>query len=156
MNYNKIRIELSGQRDIQGINLTTGDVNYGLILEFYKDSVVYDITGYNIAVYAKLTGLDTPIPDVGTVANGKGYYIIKPSMYVYGGETQLEIVLTDNTSSHITTKVLHCPVRSGFSAAQTIAKADYSVLATLMQQAQAATSNANNAAEYANEKSRRI
>ena len=156
MIYNKILIDLNGQREIQGITLTSGDVNYGLILEFYKEGALFDITGYNIAVYARLTGLDSPIPDVGTVVNGKGYYIIKPSMYVYGGETQLEVVLSDNVGSHIVTKVLHCPVLSGFSAGHTIAESDYSVLATLIQQAQAGTSNANNAAAYANEKSRRV
>ena len=95
---NTIQIEITGQRDIQGITLTSGDVNYALILEFKQNGQPFDITGYNLAVYAKLTGLDTPIPDIGTVANGKGYYIIKPSMYSYGGETKLEIVLTDNTS----------------------------------------------------------
>ena len=45
---------------------------------------------------------------------------------------------------------MHCPVRSGFSVSQSIAEADYSVLATLIQQAQAGIANANNASAYAN------
>ena len=68
----KIQIDLDGQKEIySNIVLSTGDTNaYHLILEFYKNGF-YDITGYNLAVYARRSGSLTPILDVGTVASGK-------------------------------------------------------------------------------------
>lgn len=151
---NTIRIDLDGQKDIQaGVSLSTGDTNaYGLVLEFYKDGAFYDITGYNLAIYARRSGAVAPIPDVGTVQNGKGYYVIKPSMYAYAGETQIELVLTDSIGMSFVSKVLHFNVHGGFSTTATVSETDYSVLGTLIQQAQAAVTNANSAADYANEK----
>src|SRR5690554_1980677 len=115
---NVIKIELNGPRDINaGFTLSTGDISaYGLVLEFYQSNKFYDITGYNIAVYARVSGGNITIPDVGSVANGKGYYVIKPSMYSTAGSTRLEIVLTDNRGMVFVTKVLHFEVRGGFSA----------------------------------------
>ena len=132
--------------------MSTGDINaHGLVLEFYKGSTFYDVTGYNLVVYAKQSGSVVPIPDVGTVSNGKGYYVIKPSMYNNIGTTQLEIVLADNQGMAVVTKVLHFDVRGGFSTygGSVVNEADYSVLGQLIQQAQATISSAANAAAYA-------
>lgn len=149
---NVIKIELTGQKDINAnFSLSTGDINaYGLVLEFYKNNKFYDITGYNLAVYARRSGSTVAIPDIGTVANGKGYYVIKPSMYSNAGTTQLEIVLADDRGMIFVTKVLHFNVRGGFSAGSgAVDEADYSVLGQLIQQSQSAIAQANNAATYA-------
>ena len=147
----KIRIDLDGQKDISvPIILSAGDTNaYGLILEFFQRGQPFDITGFNLAVFAKRAGSNTPIADVGTVTGGKGYYVIKPSMYIYQGETQLEIVLTDTGS--VVTKVLHFAVRSGFSVngGSVIDEADYSVLTTLIQRAQSSIQQADYFTAYA-------
>ncbi len=138
----KIKIDMDGQREIYSeLELSTGDYNaYGLVLEFYTGGKFYDITGYNLAVYARRSGSDVPIPDVGRVEGGKGYYVIKPSMYAYAGRTQL---LT-GAGMHAVTKVLYFTVRSGFSSSggAVVDEADYSVLGQLIQEAQAATAEA--------------
>ena len=146
----KIDINLDGQSDIYtSIVLSTGDYNaYGLELEFRKNGQFYDITGYNLAVYAKRSGATVPIADVGRVEGGRGYYTIKPSMYSVSGDMQLEIVLTDNFMHHVT-KVLHFTVRAGFSAGVPVDLPDWSVLTTLIQQGRAVITDAINAANYA-------
>lgn len=141
----KIKIDLEGQRDISSnITLSVGDVDaYGLVLEFYRDGRLFDITGYNLAVNAMPAGATLPIPDIGTVKDGRGYYVIKSSMYAYAGETQLEIILSNSGGSTVT-KVLRFPVRSGFgSYGGSIAdEKDYTVLNTLIQRTQAALADA--------------
>lgn len=150
---NKIRIDLEGQRDINaGFELSTGDVNaYGLVLEFYKGNKQFDATGYNLVVYAKRSGSNIPIPDVGKIVDGKGYYVIKPSMYSTAGSTQIEIVLTDVLGMAFTPKVLSFDVRKGFaSESGQLDEEDYSVLANLIQASQTAISQTESAIEYAN------
>ena len=148
---NKIKISLDGQREIYtDIVLTAGDFNaYALILEFEKNGGFYDVTGYNISVYAKREGTNVPIPDVGRVENGKGYYVIKPSMYLAGAELQLEVILS-SLNSFTTTTILHFPLRNGFSnqGGSVVDEKDYSVLAQLIQSAQNATDEAMSAANY--------
>lgn len=148
---NKIKISLDGQREIYtDIVLTAGDFNaYALILEFEKNGGFYDVTGYNISVYAKREGTNVPIPDVGRVENGKGYYVIKPSMYLAGAELQLEVILS-SLNSFTTTTILHFTLRNGFSnqGGAVVDEKDYSVLAQLIQMAQNATDEAISAANY--------
>lgn len=151
-----VRIDIEGQRDIQlGMTLSSADANaYGLVLAFYRNGQPYDITGYNLTVYARRSGSTTVIPDVGTVQNGKGYYVIKPSMYAYAGETLLEIALTDAQGMSYTAKVLHFNVREGFAASggAVVDESDYAVLRSLITAAQAGAQQAIYAAEYAQSK----
>ncbi len=137
----KINIDLEGQREItSNITLSVGDVEgYGLVLEFYRCGKPYDITGYNLSVSAMPSGATIPIPDVGTVEGGRGYYLIKPSMYAYAGNMRLEIILSDGRSSTVT-KVIHFPVRSGFSSfgGSIVEEKDFTVLQTLILKAQVA------------------
>jgi|GEM_PF-4409788 len=150
----KIKIDIEGQREItSNITLSVGDVEgYGLVLEFYRSGKPYDITGYNLSVSAMPSGATLPIPDVGTVEGGRGYYLIKPSMYAYAGSMRLEIILSDGRSSTVT-KVIHFPVRSGFSSfgGSIVEEKDFTVLQELISKAQIAISQAETVVRLSDE-----
>ena len=148
-----IKIDILGQRvKYAPITLSSGDKNaYALELEFYKGTEPFDITGYSLSVIGKPKGALTPIPDIGEVKEGKGYYLIKPSMYQNQGELELEIILTDQHGMFFVAGVLVFTVRGGLSAGYQLNEdeKDLTVLRDLIQKSQAAIYSALSSAEYA-------
>ena len=151
--YN-IKMELQSARTMHtDIVLTSGDVKaYQLAFIFYSNGKRIDVTGYTLSIKAKRPD-GVVIVDMGEVtSDGMAVYDIRSNIYDVPGKLTMEVGLSVESGSYVTTKELILHVREGYGEGNLTAENTTPILAKLSEQmvcAMQAAGEAEKAAEEA-------
>ncbi|MBE7048673.1 MAG: DUF2479 domain-containing protein [Ruminococcaceae bacterium] len=141
----KVRVDVKGPHTLYNdVVFTTGDVQaYGLRFLFYEDGKPYDTDGCRLVIKGKRAD-DVILVDQGIIdTDGTGFYEVAESLYAVEGTLSMEVALTTDEGTYITTKELMFDVRKGYGDGDMAGEDESPLLTRLICAAESAESAGN-------------